>query len=731
MRVGLVSWYGENYGTALQAYALYRQVERMGHACTFLTKVSVAQTLRQRLFHTLRPRWSALWQEFFNKHFQSEPVYSLGSKRTVRQHTDVFLVGSDQIWNTDFYFDPYYFLSFAGDKRRIAYAPSLGTDRVNPRYASRVRRLLSRFDFLSTREQGGQRALQSLLDRRDIQQVVDPTLLLDRSDWDLLADEAQWTAPLPERYILVYWVGQRSEYRNALSSVRAATGISDVVVISSHESGLPPIPGARVLSHVGPAEFVALIRSASLVCTDSFHATVFSLHYAKPEALFRRFDEDDPRSQNGRLTELLGRVGEDDPFYTESHPHILNFAHALSRLALCRRQSLCYLDKAIRGTQIGGASCTGCGACVAVCPHACLVMQENVYGEDLPVRDWDRCTRCGRCEQVCPIPGTTRHEPQHCFAAWNSDMPTRRKSASGGVAYLLARQVLETGGAVVATAYDADFNPTLHVVKDVTALERCKGSRYVQSVFPAEVYRQVASLLDQGQKVLVIAMPCQIAGLRGFLGHSYPNLICVDLLCHGVPSRAFFRQELAHMRRRYRLSAVDDVRFRGNDGVDFHLTLWQDNEKKLDLAGYCSYYFAGFLRGVNLRENCYTCSYATTARTGDITLGDFIGLGTQRPFAHARERVSYVSVNTELGARLYQSLQDAVPSLMSEERDMSERLSYPYSLSRPYPKDRRQPIFRSLVPRIGYVAAIRLVLGTKVQRSRFWQWLRMHNIRVI
>lgn len=110
-------------------------------------------------------------------------------------------------------------------------------------------------------------------------------------------------------------------------------------------------------------------------------------------------------------------------------------------------------------------------------------------------------------------------------------------------------------------------------------MERFKGSRYVQSLVGNDTYKDVRIFLRSGRLVLFIGTPCQIAGLKTFLRKDYDNLITVDLICHGVCPTKYFKEEVAYLTEKYNLNGVADIRFRGNDGNNFRLTLWNKDRE--------------------------------------------------------------------------------------------------------------------------------------------------------
>ena len=373
--------------------------------------------------------------------------------------------------------------------------------------------------------------------------------------------------------------------------------------------------------------------------------------------------------------------------------------------------------------------CTACFACVNACPHGCITMQEDIYGALYPKVDESKCVKCNLCVKSCPNNVAVEYNyPIACHAAWNVNHQDRMICASGGIGTMLSECAVKRGGIVFGCRYDKNLTPIISSAETVEELEHFKGSRYVQGIVGNDTYRWVKKSLQNGRFVLYIGTPCQIAGLRTFLKKDYDNLVSVDLICHGVSPTRYLKEEIDFLREKYRFLKgveISDVRFRGNDGNNFCLTLWNKARQKLfpreqlpqklfhkDEAQ--QYYIAGFLQGVTLRENCYKCSYARPERVSDITIGDFIGLGKHIPFHpnfnYDAKNVSVVTVNTSKGRRFYDSAVKGNPDIVSVERAYEERLEYKPSLMYPFDKHPLTEEFRNQYIQHGFAEAIRMVM---------------------
>jgi len=371
------------------------------------------------------------------------------------------------------------------------------------------------------------------------------------------------------------------------------------------------------------------------------------------------------------------------------------------------------------------SKCTGCFACVSACPFDSISMKEDLYGELHPVIDEHRCKQCNQCKRVCPNNVTISFEyPQKCYASWITDNTKRSICASGGIATMISEYVIKRGGVVFGTAYDEKFTPSVFYAEHLADIERFKGSKYAQSIVGDGTFLQVKNFLCKGRLVLFIGTPCQIAGLKCYLQKDYTNLITVDLICHGVSPTRYYTDEIAFLIKKYHIENLADVRFRGNDGKNYCLSLWQNNRKNNSSDKELVYmkpryeqpYFAGFMLGVTLRDNCYTCNYARPERVGDITIGDFLRLGKRVPFQYNVKQTSVVLLNNEKGLSFYEELsREMGATLINVERDYSERLEYRPSLLEPFKRHPLYDEFRKRYPSQGFVKSIRSVL-------RFFIW---------
>lgn len=321
--VAIMAWYAyRNYGTALQAAAMSYVVAKLGYRPYFVTYdpkqaqstlLAAKRTLAQRAFG--KARWllsphplvaverNAAFDRFIDVNLEFTEALAPDRLAELSDRFDAFVCGSDQIWSPRC-LDTRYYLDFVREpQKKIAYAPSFGCERIEDEDKAKIiAALLRDFGEIAVREESGAEIIEELTGERP-QVVLDPTLLLDASAWFNFAR----SYPVGENpYCLFYFLGN---YRGNVKAARRIAESAGLRVLEmpvfQNRQGLPGELGPDV----GPAEFLSLVRDASLVCTDSFHGMVFSALFGKPFIPFERFDPNDPASQNTRVYNFLNMTG--------------------------------------------------------------------------------------------------------------------------------------------------------------------------------------------------------------------------------------------------------------------------------------------------------------------------------------------------------------------------------------------------------------------------------------
>ena len=191
-------------------------------------------------------------------------------------------------------------------------------------------------------------------------------------------------------------------------------------------------------------------------------------------------------------------------------------------------------------------NCCGCSACVQRCPKQCISLTEDEEGFLYPYVNEESCVECGLCEKICPILNPQEETfPLQVIAAKNTNTEERLGSSSGGLFLPLAKSIINEGGIVFGADYDSNWEVHHVGVENISGLYALMMSKYLQSRIE-NTYKEAEKFLKCGRKVMFVGTPCQIAGLHGFLRHKvYPNLLTIDVVCHGAPSPGVWRQYLA------------------------------------------------------------------------------------------------------------------------------------------------------------------------------------------
>lgn len=316
-RVGIVTMSnGSNYGNKLQNYAVEQVLSDMGFEPYTLSNDLYNKSFKQKIKGLVKfvlninhEKNSVYRQKRFNAfndrflHYYNK-VLTEDDKNNINADFDFFVAGSDQIWNpaSSIGKTSIPFLAFADENKRISYAASFGVLEIEDKYKALYKNGISGLKSVSVRETAG-RDIVKKLTGREATVVVDPTLMIDGDKWRLIARKPMWLKE--DKFILTYFLGKNDEQRQ--NAVNTLAEERDCVVINLLDKSIRDIYAAD------PCEFLYLIDNAELVCTDSFHACVFSILLNSPFAVFNRLGKE--KSMNSRFDTLLGLFNLKDRYY--------------------------------------------------------------------------------------------------------------------------------------------------------------------------------------------------------------------------------------------------------------------------------------------------------------------------------------------------------------------------------------------------------------------------------
>lgn len=262
--------------------------------------------------------------------------------------------------------------------------------------------------------------------------------------------------------------------------------------------------------------------------------------------------------------------------------------------------------------------CTACSACIEICPKKAIHIEDS-FAVCEAVIDENKCINCGLCKQVCqvyhPLPSKM---PIQWIQGWSNNELIRERASSGGLATAIMLAFIKSGGVVYSCCLcEGEFQYSK--ASSLEEVYKFCGSKYVKSS-PCKAYTQITADLKKQRKVLIVGLPCHIAGIKKYVEETLQeNLYTVDLICHGTPSPRVL--ELFLRQHGYSLEQVDGILFRlkGNF-CDYH-----DRFTSIETLGSYDKYSFAFMESISQTENCYSCQYASEKRISDLTLGDSWG----------------------------------------------------------------------------------------------------------
>ena len=256
------------------------------------------------------------------------------------------------------------------------------------------------------------------------------------------------------------------------------------------------------------------------------------------------------------------------------------------------------------------------------------------------------------------------------------DLNSRMLSRSGGIFAAISDQVLAQGGVIYGAGMDKNFNVVHKRAVNATERDELRGSKYVQSDMH-NAYRLACEDLKAGRLVLFTGTPCQVDGIKALCPKGCEeHLICMDIVCHGVPSPRVWNDYKAYVERKYH-GKIEKIDFRNKERFG-----WSDHWETVTINGKehdSQVYMKMFYEHTFLREACYVCPYKNLQRISDISIADAWGVETANPEFDDNRGVSLVLINTQTGEKWFlDSLQGCDFKECALEKYMQEPLKGPF-----------------------------------------------------
>lgn len=294
-----------NYGNRLQNYAVQITLNKFNFEATTLkikkNTIDIKRIIKIIINYKNQQKFEKRVFSFkkFNKCYIKE-LNMPDINNILNDRYDYFIVGSDQVWNPNFNrLSNIDLLSFAEPNKRISVSASFGINELPEQYHKKLKKNLSQFKAISVREEAGKKIIEDVVGRTDVEVLIDPTMLLSAAEWDKVSKKP--TMLKENRYILNYFLGTLSESRK--NEINRVAKENDCEVINILDPNAP-------FYECGPSEFLYLEKHAFLICTDSFHSSVFAIIYNRPFLVFER--EDSLKSMNSRIETLLSKFELED-----------------------------------------------------------------------------------------------------------------------------------------------------------------------------------------------------------------------------------------------------------------------------------------------------------------------------------------------------------------------------------------------------------------------------------
>jgi coenzyme F420-reducing hydrogenase beta subunit len=344
--------------------------------------------------------------------------------------------------------------------------------------------------------------------------------------------------------------------------------------------------------------------------------------------------------------------------------------------------------------------CLGCEACVQVCGKAAITMKEDQDGFRYPLIDAAKCVDCGMCRKVCPYDNMPQRygEDKYVFGGYSLDKDIRFESTSGGAFSEIVNAYCDENYVIFGA--EADGLEVYHgFITDKCDLGRFRKSKYSQSKI-GTAYKDAKRFLKEGKNVLFSGTPCQIAGLKAYLGNTdQEKLLTVEVVCEGVPTPLYVRKLDKQVQSKYGAKIKSlDYRYTGKSWLssgkwDFQQMQIIADDKNTDQKKdrWFNPFWSIWLKHLMSRPSCYECPFTNRERVADITLGDLWGVHIYCPELYGNNGgASLVIGNTEKGKSV---IAEATKNMYGHELKFEDALKYQGPMRKHIPDNPRRKEF--------------------------------------
>lgn len=344
--------------------------------------------------------------------------------------------------------------------------------------------------------------------------------------------------------------------------------------------------------------------------------------------------------------------------------------------------------------------CCGCSACSAKCPTGSIQLIKDAYGFHYPKINLKSCVGCLQCEKVCPVKNNRycSDEITRSYAVKSRDINLRMSSSSGGIFSELSRAVLKRGGLILGAAFDDDYSVHHIMINREDDLKRIRGAKYAQSDIK-DSFSWIKEKLDCGCQILFSGTPCQVAGLKAYLGIEYENLITIDFICHGVPSPQVWENYIKY-RMRLDLQKHKPIYINLRDKATgwskykYSVLFHYENGEEYRALNSEDLFMRLFVKDLINCQACATCEFKGVHRKSDFTLGDFWGIWNCYPEFDDNQGVSAIIIHSKKGEKLLDSIRDR---LEWKEVEVSNIAQYNQALVAPFQAGKKRDVFLKLL----------------------------------